>query len=113
MRVLLETNILVRAAKPGSGPARELLSIAIRDRHVIVCSDFILAQRKRLPSMTTERPTVTMETLESTKHSYPASLTDAFNIKSSMRLLGVEPVPQTLGEHCLYLFETLSNLQPH
>ncbi len=48
MRVVLDTNILVRAHARASGPARELLEIIERSAHVLILSPFILAETRRV-----------------------------------------------------------------
>jgi len=47
MRVVLDTNVLCRAAAPGCGPAREALVRCIRKPHVLLISEFILAELSR------------------------------------------------------------------
>lgn len=47
MRILFDTNILVRAVKPGTGPAREALLTATSDKHVLISSEFILDEVRR------------------------------------------------------------------
>ena len=48
MRVLLDTNVLVRAAKPTDNPARKLLRILRRDPHVLLVSPFLLEEVERV-----------------------------------------------------------------
>jgi len=36
MRVLFDTNILIRAAKPGKGPAKEALTTVLERGHVLL-----------------------------------------------------------------------------
>jgi predicted nucleic acid-binding protein len=48
MRVVLDTNILVRAAKNATGPARELLRSFESEDHVLVLSSFILIELLRV-----------------------------------------------------------------
>jgi putative PIN family toxin of toxin-antitoxin system len=47
MRITLDTNILVRAAVAPEGPARAVLELGTSPPHVIVVSDFILAELRR------------------------------------------------------------------
>jgi len=47
MRVVLDTNVLSRAAAPGSGPAREALIRCTKKPHVLLISEFILAELNR------------------------------------------------------------------
>jgi putative PIN family toxin of toxin-antitoxin system len=44
MRVLFDTNILIRAAKPGKGPAKEALTTVLERGHVLLLSEFILEE---------------------------------------------------------------------
>ena len=48
MRVVLETNVLVRATKNASGPAREILRLLSVAPHVVVTSSFILTELERV-----------------------------------------------------------------
>jgi putative PIN family toxin of toxin-antitoxin system len=48
MRVLLDSNILARAAKGGSGPAVELLRRLILPPHVFISSAFVLSELSRV-----------------------------------------------------------------
>lgn len=48
MRVVLDTNVLVRSTKNATGPARELLSLLQADPHVIVISREILVELVRV-----------------------------------------------------------------
>lgn len=48
MRVVLDTNVLVRATKNATGPARELLSLLQTDAHVVVISREILVELVRV-----------------------------------------------------------------
>ena len=48
MRVVLDTNVLVRATKHATGPARELLSLLQTDPHVVVISREILVELVRV-----------------------------------------------------------------
>lgn len=47
MRVLFDTNILIRAAKPGSGPAKEAVLRGVSAPCTFVCSEFILGEVAR------------------------------------------------------------------
>lgn len=47
MRVVLDTNVVVRAANPSVGPARQLLHLLLVQPHVIVTSPFMLAELDR------------------------------------------------------------------
>ena len=47
MRVLFDTNILIRAAKPGTGPAKEAVLRGVSPPCTFVCSEFILAEVSR------------------------------------------------------------------
>ena len=48
MRVVLDTNVLVRATKNASGPAREVLCCLDRDEHVLVLSQYLLTELIRV-----------------------------------------------------------------
>ena len=48
MRVVLDTNVLVRATKSASGPARELLAFLGSDPHVLLISRHILIELVRV-----------------------------------------------------------------
>ncbi len=48
MRVVLDTNVLVRATKNATGPARELLRSLESADHVLVLSSFILTELLRV-----------------------------------------------------------------
>jgi putative PIN family toxin of toxin-antitoxin system len=48
MRVVLDTNVLVRATKNATGPARELLGLLQADPHVIVISRELLVELVRV-----------------------------------------------------------------
>lgn len=48
MRVVLDTNILIRANPKGRGPARELLEKTIFGDHILVTSDFLLQEVARV-----------------------------------------------------------------
>jgi putative PIN family toxin of toxin-antitoxin system len=48
MRVVLDTNILIRANPKGRGPARELLQKIISGDHVLITSDFLLQEVARV-----------------------------------------------------------------
>ena len=47
MRVILDTNVLVRTAKPHS-PARELLALIKAGPHLLVASPFLLRELERV-----------------------------------------------------------------
>jgi putative PIN family toxin of toxin-antitoxin system len=48
MRIVLDTNVLARAALPTSGLARELLMRCTKSPHVVVLSEFILSEVSRV-----------------------------------------------------------------
>lgn len=48
MRVVLDTNILARAASPSHGPARDVLIRCTHDPHVILISAFIVSELSRV-----------------------------------------------------------------
>lgn len=48
MRVVLDTNILARAARGGTGPAAELLTRVADPAHVLVLSPFLLVELSRV-----------------------------------------------------------------
>ena len=48
MRIVLDTNVLARAAKPSSGPAREVLIRCTDDPHVLLLSAYILSELRRV-----------------------------------------------------------------
>lgn len=48
MRIVLDTNVLARAAQPTSGPARDVLIRCTEDPHVLLLSAFILAELHRV-----------------------------------------------------------------
>ena len=48
MRVVLDTNVLARAAQPSPGPAREAFLRCIRIPHVLLVSEFILEELGRV-----------------------------------------------------------------
>jgi len=50
MRVLLDTNVLVRATGTSNGPARELFLRLLDPPHVIVASEFSLDELRRVMS---------------------------------------------------------------
>jgi len=56
MRILLDTNILARAATPNPGPARALLLKATEDPHVLVLSGYVLAELGRILRYERVRP---------------------------------------------------------
>jgi putative PIN family toxin of toxin-antitoxin system len=48
MRVLLDTNVLVRATSRANGPARELFLQLLDPPHVIIASNFLLDELRRV-----------------------------------------------------------------
>ena len=48
MRIVLDTNVLARAAIPSSGPAREALLRCLQDPHVLIMSGFIVSELSRI-----------------------------------------------------------------
>jgi predicted nucleic acid-binding protein len=51
MRIVLDTNILVRASAKARGPARELLQLIVASpRHVLLLSPFLLQELERVLS---------------------------------------------------------------
>jgi putative PIN family toxin of toxin-antitoxin system len=48
MRVFLDTNVLVRATKTATGPARELLRCFERPEHVLVLSKWVVDEVRRV-----------------------------------------------------------------
>src|SRR5271157_708506 len=48
MRVVLDTNILIRANPKARGPAREVLQKIVSDEHVLVTSRFLLQEVARV-----------------------------------------------------------------
>jgi putative PIN family toxin of toxin-antitoxin system len=49
MRIVLDTNILVRAHARASGPARELLQLIIKSpKHILLLSPFLLQELERV-----------------------------------------------------------------
>ena len=46
MRILFDTNILLRAIQSGS-PAREALLLATSNRHILISADFIMDEVRR------------------------------------------------------------------
>lgn len=50
MRIVLDTNVLVRATKSATGPARELLNLLDSDKHFLILSPFILMELLRVLS---------------------------------------------------------------
>lgn len=56
MRILLDTNILARAATPNPGPARALLLKVSEDPHVLVLSGYILSELSRILRYERVRP---------------------------------------------------------
>src|SRR5947207_13118138 len=47
MRIVLDTNVLARAVRGGTGPAAELLNTVMVPPHVFILSPFILAELAR------------------------------------------------------------------
>jgi putative PIN family toxin of toxin-antitoxin system len=47
MRVVLDTNVLVRAVRGGTGPAAELLGIVLTPPHMFILSPFLLSEISR------------------------------------------------------------------
>ena len=48
MRIVLDTNLLARAAMPGTGLARELPVRCTADPRVLILSDFIISELSRV-----------------------------------------------------------------
>src|SRR5438046_8705391 len=48
MRVVLDTNVLARAVRGGTGPAAELLSIVMVAPHTFLLSPFLLSELSRV-----------------------------------------------------------------
>jgi putative PIN family toxin of toxin-antitoxin system len=48
MRVVLDTNVLARAVRGGTGPAAELLGIVLAAPHVFILSPFLLSELARV-----------------------------------------------------------------
>jgi putative PIN family toxin of toxin-antitoxin system len=48
MRIVLDSNVLVRAARPVLGPAREVLLRATEEPHVLLLSAFIISELRRV-----------------------------------------------------------------
>jgi putative PIN family toxin of toxin-antitoxin system len=48
MRVLLDTNVLVRAAGKSHGPAREVFLTVLDPQHTIIASEFLLDELRRV-----------------------------------------------------------------
>jgi putative PIN family toxin of toxin-antitoxin system len=48
MRVLLDTNVLVRAAAKARGPAREVFLTLLDPQHTIIASEFLLDELRRV-----------------------------------------------------------------
>jgi putative PIN family toxin of toxin-antitoxin system len=48
MRIVLDSNVLARAAKPVAGPAREVLVRCTREPHVLLLSAFIISELRRV-----------------------------------------------------------------
>jgi predicted nucleic acid-binding protein len=47
MRVVLDTNVLARAVRGGTGPAAEVLSIVMVPPHTFILSPFLLSELSR------------------------------------------------------------------
>ena len=48
MRIVLDNNVLARAARPVLGPAREVLVRCTEDPHVLLISAFIISELRRV-----------------------------------------------------------------
>jgi predicted nucleic acid-binding protein len=48
MRIVLDSNVLARAAKPILGPAREVLLRSLGETHVLLLSAFIISELRRV-----------------------------------------------------------------
>ncbi len=48
MRIVLDSNVLARAARPVLGPAREVLIRSTEDPHVLVLSAFMISELRRV-----------------------------------------------------------------
>ena len=48
MRIVVDTNVLVRATKRSTGPAREVLRIFESEQHILVLSRFIVTELLRV-----------------------------------------------------------------
>lgn len=48
MRIVLDSNVLARAAKPFPGPAREVLVCCTQEPHVLFLSAFIVSELRRV-----------------------------------------------------------------
>ena len=48
MRIVLDSNVLARAAKPVPGPAREVLIRCTEEPHVLLLSAFIISELRRV-----------------------------------------------------------------
>ena len=48
MRIVLDSNVLARAAKPGLGPAREILIRCLQEPNFLLLSAFIVSELRRV-----------------------------------------------------------------
>ncbi len=48
MRIVLDTNVLIRAIPKARGPAREVLQTTLSGNHVLITSDFLLQEVARV-----------------------------------------------------------------
>ena len=65
MRIVLDTNILVRANAKAKGPARELLQVIVSTpEHVLLLSPFLLMELERVLSYDRVRAVVRLSDLE-------------------------------------------------
>lgn len=48
MRIVLDSNVLARAARPFAGPAREVLVSCTQEPHVLLLSAFIVSELRRV-----------------------------------------------------------------
>ena len=65
MRIVLDTNILVRANAKAKGPARELLQVIVNTpEHVLLLSPFLLMELERVLSYDRVRAVVRLSDLE-------------------------------------------------
>src|SRR6266404_3901730 len=48
MRIVLDTNVLARAVRGGTGPAAELLGIVMLPPHTFILSPFLLSELSRV-----------------------------------------------------------------
>ena len=69
MRIVLDTNILVRANAKAKGPARELLQLIIHSpEHVLLLSPFLLRELERVFSYERVRASTKLTDLEVTEY---------------------------------------------